>query len=110
MNPLSAWAAGGITFLAPTLVWAGTGEEYGRHMMWYGGGHGMLWGLVMMILVIAVIVVVVVLLVRWLGGAHHGAAPASPPGRAALDILSERYARGEIDREEFEERRRVLGE
>ena len=32
----------------------------------------------------------------------------SSPTRTPLDILKERFARGEIDKEEFEERRRVL--
>jgi len=34
----------------------------------------------------------------------------SPPTRTPLDILKERFARGEIDKAEFEDRRRVLGE
>jgi putative membrane protein len=40
---------------------------------------------------------------------HEGKpAPPSWPGPTAFDILAQRYARGEIDHEEFEERRRVL--
>jgi putative membrane protein len=34
----------------------------------------------------------------------------APPGRSPLDILKERFARGEIDKEVLEKRRRVLGE
>ncbi len=80
-------------------------SSYGPHM--WGGGGWMYFGPLMMIVVVAAIVVVVVLMVRWLGGTGHA---HSPPGRTPLDIRKERFARGEIDKEEFEERRRVLGE
>jgi putative membrane protein len=71
----------------------------------------MIFGPLFMILVLALVIAVAVLLVRWLGGPWHGAAShQAPPGRAPLDILKERFARGEIDKEEFEERRRVLGD
>lgn len=81
---------------------------YGPHM--WNGGAWMFMGPLMMIVFIAIVVAVIVLIVRWLGGPGHGAAPHPPPGRTALDILKDRFARGEIDKEEFEERRRVLGE
>ncbi len=68
----------------------------------------MILGPLMMIAFIAVVIVVVVLAVRWLGGAGHGA--AAPPGKTPLDILKERFALGEIDKDEFEERKRVLSE
>ncbi len=86
-------------------------QTYGAHPNigpW--GWGGMIFGPIMIIVFIAVAVVVVVLLVRWLGGSGHGGALHSPPGKTPLDILKERLAKGEIDNEEFEERRRVLGE
>lgn len=107
------WIA--TTFAAfdlPTLAWAQQDRDfYGPHMMW-GGWYGMFMGPLIMIIFIAVVVVLVVLAVRWLGGSGHGpsAHPHAPPGKAPIDILKERFARGEIDKDEFEERRRVLGE
>ena len=93
----------------PALAQQQPGPGYGHHM-WNGGWHGWFFGPIMMIVFIAVAAVVVVLLVRWLGGSGHGGTSHSVPSKSPLDILKERLARGEIDKEEFEERRRVLGE
>jgi putative membrane protein len=78
--------------------------------MWHGGWYGWFMGPLMMIVFLAVAIAVVVLLIRWLGGPGHGSASPVPPGKTALDILKERFARGEIDKEEFEERRRLLSD
>lgn len=72
----------------------------------YGGGWGMGYGGPFMILFWVLIVIGVVLLVKWLAG--QSSAGTGPRERAPLDILRERYARGEIDREEFEQKRRDL--
>jgi len=111
-------AATAALALLPSTVWAQAPSDtdryaYGPHMMWWGGGwYAMIFGPLFMILVLAVLIAAVVLLVRWLGGPWQGAMPPhhTPPGRTPLDILKERFARGEIDKDEFEERRRVLGE
>jgi len=104
-----------VTALLSTLgvssaAWAQQqgGPPYGPHM--WNSGPWMFLGPLMMIVFIAAIVVVAVLAVRWLGGPGHGTVQHPPVGRTPLDILKERFARGEIDKEEFEERRRVLGE
>jgi putative membrane protein len=80
------------------------------HYMWSGGWHGLFFGPIMMIVFIAVAAIVVVLLVRWLGGPGHHGATHHPQGNKPFDILKERFARGEIDKEEYEERRRILGD
>ncbi len=79
---------------------------------WHGGGDWghMMFGPLMMLVFVAVVIVLVVLAVRWLGGAGHGAAadPYPRSGKTPIDILEERFASGEIDQDEFEERRRIL--
>lgn len=120
VKPLNSMiaATGGTVALVPTSLWAQATSDadryaYGPHMMWWGGGwYGLIFGPLLMIVVLAAIIVLAVFLVRWLGGPTQGTQPTHGPGpeRTPLDILKERFARGEIDKEEFEARRRVLGE
>lgn len=67
----------------------------------FGFGHG-LFGIVFWIIVIALVVLVLRALVG--GGA------GDRQEMSALEVLRKRYARGEIDRDEFERRRRDLEE
>jgi putative membrane protein len=106
-----AWSLAG---LVPAL--AQEPERYYGPHMWGSGWDGVWWmflGPIWLILFLAVLVGVAVLIVRWISGAGAGGASADSGGPAAsskpLDILRERFARGEIDKEEFEERKRVLG-
>ncbi len=104
MTRLSLWAAALLgTLTLPWLAWADAAGE-GTHGYGHMMGGGWILGPIMMILFVAAIVAVVVLVVRWLGGAGG---PGAKP-KAAQDILEERFARGEIDKEEFEQRRQAL--
>ena len=55
------------------------------------------------------LVVLLVVAVAWVAGrgVTQGGSGGTP-GKSALDILKERYARGEIGKEEFEEKKRDL--
>lgn len=94
----------------PILLWAtpALAQGYaGRDGYWSpmsGWGH-MLFGGLMMLAFWGGIIILVVLLVRWLSSPQPGDRGA---GSTALRILEERFARGEIDKEEFEERKRYL--
>lgn len=111
--PLSIAAIGTAIALLPSAALAQTTDPdrygWGPHMMGWGWS-GMIFGPIFMILVLALVIAVAVLLVRWLGGSSLTATPHQRAARTPLDILKERFARGEIDKEEFEERRRTLGE
>ena len=68
----------------------------------WGPGFGWLFMLLIWILIIVVIAAIVKWIVSTTGGAQ------APQKQTALDILKERYARGEIDQAEFEQKRRDI--
>jgi len=85
------------------------GQGWGWHDSGWSWGH-MIFGGAMMILFWGGIIVLIVLLARWLGGAGHSSADHRPHGKVPIEILKERFAKGEIDRAEFEERKKLLSE
>jgi|SRR5690348_5150463 len=93
----------------------GPAPYYGgpMHMWGYAGGWPFWWMLPMMLLFIVVIGGVVLLFVRASFG--HGGHLCAPqwhgpgnPSRSAVQILNERFARGEIQKEEYTERKSAL--
>lgn len=75
------------------------------HMESHGWGH-MLFGGIMMAAFWIAVITLVVLLVRRLTSRRNS--PDSPRSPSALALLEQRYARGEIDKQEYIERRRDL--
>jgi len=71
---------------------------YGRH--WALGG---IWMILWWILIIFALI----FFVKWLLRQSHSA-DKSGPGSSALRILEERYAKGEIDKREFDRKKKEL--
>ena len=69
------------------------------------GGHGFMWmGAAFWLLILGLLIWFAVSLIRGsTGGDMRGSERKSP-----LDILNERFARGEIEKEEYEEHRKIL--
>lgn len=98
-----------IVWAAPVLAQTYGGPDFWGHAGW-GWGH-MIFGGLMMIAFWGGLILLIVLLVRWLAGPSSSShVPPSATGRTPLQILQERFAKGEIDREEYEERKRVLSD
>ena len=102
---------GSLGLLVAAWAQGPSGPDGGPWQMMHGwgmgwGGGGMFLGPLFMIVWLALLVAVIVVLVRWLGGGSFGV--GSPP-RTPREILDERFAKGEIDQEEYEKRRKVLG-
>ncbi len=115
---IAAGAAGAVGLAARSAA-AQVGESperyrafnYGHDMMWssgHWGGFGMILGPILMILIVVGIVAGTVYLVRQPGAAGLSASHSAQD--RALALLKERYAKGEIDSEEFAERRKLLSD
>ena len=83
----------------------GDGWHDGPGMM---GGWGMGWfGPIFMVVFWALVITGLVLFIKWLvWGSKGGQQGSGSPN--AIEILKARYARGEIDREEFEQIKKDL--
>ena len=102
-----AWLSG-LVLASASPALAQASDDNG---MWWGWGHGwgyghMMFGGFAMIFFWVILIVVGVLAIRQFGTGNAGNGPA--PRQTPLEILMERYARGEIDEAELEERKKVL--
>lgn len=80
-------------------------------MMWWSGpGWGMFWMGLGSLFWLVLLGLAIWLLIRWLTRSAPPATPAAPPvpPPSALEILKQRYARGEIDTPTFEAMRERL--
>ena len=75
--------------------------NFGANMGW-----GMGFGWIFMVLFWTLIILGIIAIVKWLSGGSVG--NAGSPQKTALDILKERYARGEIEQEEYQTKKNDL--
>ena len=100
------------------MMWGGWSSPFGgnnstNNMMNFGFGPFGGFGWIFMILWWVLIIAGIVALIKWLTsqsrGTHHNEKPFdSTQGKSALEILQERYAKGEINKQEFEEKKKDL--
>jgi putative membrane protein len=90
--------------LAAGAAFAGWGGEYGM----YPGGHMMGTGYMgwTMIFFWVALLLILVLIIRWVLGLSRSNEAAQ---QTAVDILKKRLASGDIDIEEFNKRKQLLG-
>lgn len=89
--------------------WAGFGPGGGyMHNGFMGGGFmgGGIFGMFINILIIALIAYLIFKLVQNLG--NNGAGNSRKSNRDSVQILKERYARGDIDEDEYLKRKDIL--
>lgn len=77
-----------------------------------GFGGGGIIGFIISLIFGLILLVGLGLLIWWLvrqsSAGRYGGPAAQPPASRALEILNERYAKGEISKEEYDERKREL--
>ena len=97
-----------FALLQPVAAIAQQPEPWSGYWHMWPGAWGM-WWLMPFIGLIAVTVCAALLLLRVSGSrGKELAGPQADPTASAMQILNERFARGDIARQEYEERKRAL--
>lgn len=103
MRPTTGWIVGVLSSMSiPVTAWAQQrpSDYWGIHPFWGAWGIGMM---LMLLVLCGVVILALVLGIGWLSSQGREPRTDSP-----LDALKTRYARGEIDKEEYEARKRDL--
>jgi putative membrane protein len=113
--PAASLAA--LVFIALNVYGKEALAQWGRYYDDWHMGPGMMgsWGMgwfggIFMIVFWILILVGLVLVIKWLIQSTGRSKAGEPAGHRALDILKERYARGEIDKAQFEAMKRDLAD
>jgi putative membrane protein len=72
------------------------------------GHEGMLWGWWWMMIFWIAVIVGLFFLIKWFFEKGRADRNTSPIHESALDILKKRYAKGEINKDEFEQKKKDL--
>ena len=91
--------------LASTPVMSQSHGGYGRGHMW--GGAGWMLGPIFMILILAAVAAVVFMIIKVMAD-RSNSQKSMANTEGPLDILKTRYAKGEIDHDEYELRIKTL--
>ncbi len=95
-----------ILIIVPLVFALTSGAQYGGWGMM--GGFGWWWFMpIFMVLFWGLVIWGIVALVRGLSGSRGSDSGSGRPD-SALEVLKKRYARGEINREEYEEKKKDL--
>ena len=112
----------------PLVALAQTQQPTGPQPLWncpgpwhmWGGGWGFWWIFPIFMLLFLVVVASLLIGRRWGGGSHHWGPPWhamerpwggrswGDPTYSALQVLNERFARGEIQKVEYEEKKAAI--
>lgn len=110
-KPILAAAGLSASALASAQQAADAPSWYWPHM--WGGGWGFWWIFPMLMFLFMIALCVGALFTMFRGGhSHHGmpwhAGGGPDPSFSALQILNERFAKGEIQKQEYEEKRAAI--
>jgi len=104
VQPLPAWAQ--ESYYGPHPAWDWPGPWH----MW-SSGWGFWWIFPLMVLFMIIVCVAMFLFGHRWGGGHQHAGPGrywGDPASSALQILNERFARGEIQKDEYTEKKAAI--
>jgi putative membrane protein len=107
LKALTTVAVSLVFFLAALPAHAQQQDQY--RIVWIGHPVVIIVGLILVLLAAIGAMVIFVWLVRWATRGYPFYDQGVRRSHAALDILEERFARGEIDKVEYEDKRKLVG-